>query len=331
MHPRDSSKHSTRNPKRRAPARYRRAGLIYRRPNNPAGRGRASCSKFISCGRKNRPQEVSVTRREVFAMPAAFAATAEAGTYETPGAKFKIGICSYTFREFQRRMAIDMMKQLGVSFVSIKDVHLAYSSTPEELKNGIAEFKKAGLTPLSAGNTDLGSTDPAVLRRYFEYARNCGIGMLVAAPTHASLVPVEKLAREFDVKVAIHTHGPEDKNFPVPRVALEAVKNMDPRMGLCIDIGHAARGGADLVADIAAAGPRLFDLHMKDLKNKTDKDSQCAVGEGVLPIVGIFKQLKRMGYAGSVDLEYEIASEDPLPGAQHSIGYMKGVVAGLAG
>lgn len=272
-----------------------------------------------------------MTRREVLAMPAALAAAAEAATYETPGAAFRIGICSYTFRDFQRKMAIDMMKQLGVSYVSIKDVHLAYSLTPAELTKGIEEFKKAGLTPVSAGNTDLRSTDPAVLRTYFEYARNCRIPVLVAAPTHESLPAIEKLVKEFDIKVAIHPHGPEDKNFPVPKVALDAVKNMDPRMGLCLDVGHATRGGADVVQSIVDAGPRLFDMHMKDLKNTTEKDSQCPVGEGVLPIVAIFKQLKKVGYRGNVNLEYEIDEENPLPGAQHSIGYMKGVVAGLAG
>jgi sugar phosphate isomerase/epimerase len=277
-----------------------------------------------------------VTRRDVFAMPAALAAIAtDAAAYaeaaDDSGAEFKIGICSYTFREFQRKMAIDMMKQLGVGYASVKDVHLSYSLTPEELAKAVGEFKKAGFTLTSAGNTDLQSTDPAVLRRYFQYARDCRIPMLVAAPTHESLPAVEKLAKEFDIKVAIHPHGPEDKHFPVPRVVLEAVKGMDSRMGMCLDIGHATRGGADLLQEIANAGPRLFDMHMKDLKSGQDKDSQCAVGEGVLPIVAIFKQLKKVGYRGCVNLEYEIESENPLPGAQHSIGYMKGVVAGLAG
>jgi len=271
-----------------------------------------------------------MTRREMFAMPAAFAVAAEAAS-ESPESTFKIGICTYTFREFQRKMAIDLMKQLGVSYASLKDVHLSYSLPPDELKKGVAEFKKAGFTLTSTGNTDLRSTDPEVLRKMFEYARNCGIPMLVAAPTHESLPAIEKLVKEFDIKVAIHPHGPEDKNFPVPKTVLDAVRNMDSRMGMCLDIGHATRGGADLLQEISNAGPRLFDMHMKDLKNTTDKDSQCAVGEGILPIVGIFKQLRKVGYRGSVNLEYEIESENPLPGAQHSIGYMKGVVAGLAG
>jgi sugar phosphate isomerase/epimerase len=116
----------------------------------------------------------------------------------------------------------------------------------------------------------------------------------------------------------------------VPRVVLDAVKGMDSRMGMCMDVGHSMRGGADVVAEIAHAGPRLFDLHMKDLKNGKEKDSQCQVGDGVMPVIAIFKQLRKVGYTGSVNLEYEIDSESPLPGAQHSIGYLKGVAAALA-
>lgn len=271
-----------------------------------------------------------MTRREIFAVAGAAAIAAEMAD-AAPYGDFKLGICSYTFREFQRKMAIEMMQQLGVSYVSIKDVHLSYALSPADLMKGIGEFKKAGLTPVSAGNTDLRDPNPEVLRKYFQYARDTHIPILVAAPTHASLPAIEKLVKEFDVKVAIHPHGPEDHNFPAPKDVLEAVKGMDPRIGMCLDVGHAMRAGSDLVADIAAAGPRLLDMHFKDLKNRNDKDSQCAVGEGVMPVVEIFKQLKRVGYRGCVNLEYEIMSENPLPGAQHSIGYMKGVAAGLAG
>ena len=227
-------------------------------------------------------------------------------------------------------MAIGMMKQMSVTTISVKDVHLAYSLAPDDLVKAAAEFRKARFTLASAGNTNLASEDPAELRRYFEYARTCGIPMLIAAPTHASLPLVEKLVKEFDIKVAIHTHGSEDKNFPVPAVVLDAVKGMDPRIGLCMDVGHSMRAGADVVAEIAHAGSRLLDIHMKDLKRADDKDSQCDVGEGVMPVVAIFRQLRKVNYRGSVNLEYEINSENPLPGAQHSIGYLKGVAAALA-
>jgi sugar phosphate isomerase/epimerase len=246
-------------------------------------------------------------------------------------AGFQIGVASYSLREFQRGLAIRMIKRMGITQVSVKDVHLAYTLTPAEIAKAVGDFKTAGLTIVSGGNTDLKSKDPADLRKYFVYAKACGMPMLVTAPLHENLGEIEKLAREFDIKIAIHTHGPEDANFPTPKVVLDAVKGMDPRMGLCIDIGHSTRGGADVVQEISNAGPRLLDMHFKDLKDGKVKESQCDVGDGVLPVVAIFKQLQKVGYRGSVNLEYEINSDDPLPGMLHSFGYMKGVLAGLAG
>src|SRR5258708_3001986 len=229
-----------------------------------------------------------MTRREmveIFGAMAAAAASAGPARGAIPESGFKIGVCTYSFREFQRKLAISMIKQLGVSSVSVKDVHLPFTSTPDEITKAKNEFKKAGLTIASGGNIDLKDEDPSALRRYFEYARACGMPLMVSAPTHRTLPAVEKLAKEFDIKVAIHTHGPEDQHFPSPQVVLEAVKGMDPRMGLCMDVGHSMRTGADLVEEIAKAGPRLLDLHFKDLKNRSDKDSQCDVGEGVMPVV----------------------------------------------
>lgn len=274
-----------------------------------------------------------MTRRDVFTAAGALAAAAASGAADDrkPESGFRLGVCSYSVREFQRKLAISMMKQLGVSTVSVKEFHLPYRSTPAEIAKARSDFEKAGLTIVSGGNIDLKDDDPAVLRRYFEYARACGMPLMVAAPTHKTLPAVERLAREFDIKVAIHTHGPEDPNFPTPQVVLRAVKDLDPRIGLCMDVGHSMRGGADIVEEIANAGTRLLDMHFKDLKNRNEKESQCDVGEGVMPVVAIFKQLRKTGYRGSVNLEYEINSDHPLPGMLHSMGYMKGVVAGLEG
>ena len=244
---------------------------------------------------------------------------------------FRIGVATYSLREFQRGLAIKMIKQLGVTEVSVKDFHLPYTATPAEITKALDEFKKAGLTIVSGGNTDMKSSDPAELRKPFEYAKACGMPMLVTAPLHENLPAIEKLAKEFDIKIAIHTHGPEDPNFPSPKVVLDAVKGMDPRMGLCLDVGHSMRTGADVVQEISNAGPRLLDMHFKDLKDGKVKESQCDVGDGVMPVVEIFKLLRKIGYRGCVNLEYEINSDNPVPGMLHSFGYMKGVVAGLAG
>ena len=273
-----------------------------------------------------------MTRRglaKAFGALAAATATPAVANDSRPESGFRLGVCSYSLREFQRKLAISMIKRLGVSYVSVKEFHLPYGSMPEEIAKAKSDFKKAGLIIASGGNIDLKDEDPVALRRYFEYARACGMPMMVSAPTHQALPAVERLAKEFDIKVAVHTHGPEDPHFPSPQVVLRAVKNMDPRMGLCMDVGHSMRAGADVVEEIANAGPRLLDIHFKDLHDRNDRESQCDVGEGIMPVVAIFKQLRKTGYKGCVNLEYEINSDNPLPGMLHSMGYMKGVLAGL--
>jgi sugar phosphate isomerase/epimerase len=153
--------------------------------------------------------------------------------------------------------------------------------------------------------------------------------MMVSIPTHSNIRTVEKFVKEYDIRIAIHNHGPEQKDFPSPQSVLEVVGDMDPRVGLCIDVGHTARCGVDVVESIALAGRRLFDMHVKDLRDFTRIDSQCDVGEGLMPFPAIFKQLKKMNYQGCVNLEYEINPKDPLPGVLRSMFYMRGVLAGL--
>ncbi len=152
---------------------------------------------------------------------------------------------------------------------------------------------------------------------------------MVCAPTREVLPRMEKFVKEYDIRMAIHNHGPEDKQFPSPLDVLAAVKNMDPRIGCCIDAGHTMRSGTDVVEAIKKVGPRLFDMHIKDLANPTAKESQVAVGEGVMPVRAIFKTLIDMRYAGDVDLEYEIHADNPMPGVVESFAYMRGVLAGM--
>jgi sugar phosphate isomerase/epimerase len=248
---------------------------------------------------------------------------------EEPSPALKLGVCSYCVREFQRGLAISLLQQLGARYVSVKDVHLPYSATSDEAAKAIKEFEKAGLKVVSGGTIPL--SEAGGLRKYFDYARRCGMPLMVTAPTHQTLREVEQLAKEFDIKVAIHTHGPEDDQFPNPQAVLDAVKGMDPRIGVCMDVGHTMRTGVDVLETVALCGSRLLDMHFKDLASPTDKASQCEVGRGVMPTVAILKQLKKMRYQGSINLEYEINAENPLPGMLGSIGYMRGVLAGLAG
>jgi sugar phosphate isomerase/epimerase len=246
-------------------------------------------------------------------------------------ADLKLGVASYSFREFQRQLAIDDTRKLNVRYINIKEFHLPLNSTPDEIAQARKEFDRAGLTILGGGNVSFQSTDEDDIHHKFEYAKLAGMPLIVCAPTHETLPLMEKYVKQYDIKIAIHNHGPEDKHFPTPQSALEAVKNMDPRCGLCIDIGHTARTGVDVVESVRLAGPRLLDMHAKDLADFSAKGSQVPVGDGKMPIVGIFKELKRMNYQGGVMLEYEIEGDNPLPGMQKSFSYMRGVLAGLRG
>ncbi len=258
------------------------------------------------------------------AAPLAFERRAAAA----PVDNLKLGVATYSFREFQRDLCIKNVKKLGIEYVDVKEFHLPQNDSPEMLRKGRAQFDNAGLKVIGGGNVSMQEPDEAGLRKHFDYAKACGFPMMIIAPTHENLPIIEKLVKEYDIKVAIHNHGPEDKRFPTPSSVLAAVKDMDPRMGLCIDIGHTSRTGEDIVEAIANAGPRLFEIHTKDLKDARVKESQCPVGDGVLPIPAIFRQLKKQGYDGVCSLEYEIDADDPMPGMQKSFSYMRGVLAG---
>jgi len=243
----------------------------------------------------------------------------------------KLGVATYSLRSFDRATAIEMLKKLQVKYVSIKDFHLKIGAPDAETKAGRAEFDQAGLMVTSGGNVDMTrSVTVDDLRKQFNYAKAAGLPMMVCAPTHENIKNVETLVKEYDIRIAIHNHGPEDKNFPTPQSVLDEVRQLDRRCGLCMDIGHSARTGIDVVKTIAEAGDRLFDVHVKDLRKLTDKESQCDVGDGAFDFPAIFKQLKKMSYTGCVNLEYEINGKDPMMGMQRSLSFERGVLAGLA-
>jgi len=276
---------------------------------------------------------LSTTRRSFFgATAAAFAATRSGFSAAAPEpGDIKLGVASYSFREFQRSLAIEDTKKLNVSYINIKDYHLPLNSTPDEIAKAKREFERAGLTIVGGGNIPLQSDDEVDMRSKFEYAKLAGMPLIVCAPTHETIPKLEKYVKEYNIKIAVHNHGPEDKHFPTPQSVLAAVKELDPRMGLCMDMGHSARTGVDLIESLREAGPRLLDMHIKDLTSFKDKGSQVPVGDGIMPIPAIFKQLKQMNYQGYVNLEYEVDGDNPLPGMQKSFAYMRGVLAGQKG
>jgi sugar phosphate isomerase/epimerase len=249
---------------------------------------------------------------------------------EPDNSGIKLGVASYSLRNFPRQQAIDMTKSLGVRYINFKSVHLAYEASPDEFAKARAELIAAGLELVGGGTITFDTDTDEGVRKYFDYAKAAGMPVIVFTSKASVLPRIEKFARQYDIKAAIHNHGPEDPNFPSPYDALKAVKGMDPRMGLCIDLGHTVRAGTDPVRAVADAGPRLLDMHAKDLRDFKSADSQCIVGEGQMPIADIFRQLRANRYRGYVNLEYEIEPDNPLPGMKQSFAYMHGVLSGLS-
>jgi sugar phosphate isomerase/epimerase len=242
-----------------------------------------------------------------------------------------LGLASYTFRNFSRAQLIGFMKQLNLPAVNLKDVKDHLPSAAQEETAALADYAAAAIKPHAAGTIYFDKDEDADIRNKFEYCKRAGISVVVAGdPAPQTLSRIEKFVREYDIRFAIHNHGPEDKLWHSPLDVLKAVKGLDPRIGCCIDVGHTVRAGTDVVQAIHEAGPRLFNIHMKDLTNFQDKESQVAVGEGKMPVPKIFQALAAIGYKGFVDLEYEIHPDDPMPGVSASFAYMHGVLAGLA-
>ena len=242
----------------------------------------------------------------------------------------RLGLASYTFRNFTRAQLIAFMKQLHLTGLNAKDTkdHLPSDAAGEA--QAVSDYAANGIQLHAAGTIYFQKDEDDDIRAKFEYCKRAGIKVIVAGdPAPATLPRVEKFAKEYDIRIAIHNHGPEDKIFPSPLDVLKLVKTMDPRMGCCIDVGHCVRAGTDVIEAIHAAGPRLFNMHVKDLASFTDKESQVAVGEGKMPIRQIFEALVKIKYPGFVDLEYEIHADDPMPGVIASFSYMRGVLSGM--
>ena len=279
---------------------------------------------------------MSISRRRFFATNAGALGAAVvlpdllfARTRVAAAESVKLGVASYSLRKFTRAQAIEMTKALRTPYINLKSFHMPYELSAAEIAAARAEIEGAGLKIVGGGTITFDQDTDADVQKYFDYARAAGMPLMVATCAPAILPRVEKFARQYDIRVAIHNHGPEDKHYPAPQDVLKYIAKMDRRMGVCIDIGHTVRTGTDVVQSIAQAGPRLLDMHAKDLRDLKVKGSQCIVGEGAIPFPAIFAQLEKMGYTGYVNLEYEIDENDPLPGMKQSFAYMRGVLAGL--
>lgn len=233
------------------------------------------------------------------------------------------GIAGYTFNKFDVEKSIAMMKRVGVEYLSLKDFHLPLNSTPEKIQSVLSSFSSSGIKVYAVGVIYM-KTEQAV-DEAFEYAKKVGVPLIVGVPNPELLDYTEKKVKETGIRIAIHNHGPEDKLYPSPKNAWDLIKSRDPRVGLCLDIGHSLRAGTEPSKAIREYKSRLFDLHIKDVAS-TAKDAKAVeIGRGAINFPAVVKALRDIKFQGICSIEFEKDMSDPLPGIAESVGFFRGV------
>ena len=235
---------------------------------------------------------------------------------------FELGLASYSLRKFSLDETIQMTTRLGLKYIALKSMHLPLDSNEAYIKDAVLKIKKAGLNLYGAGVIYMANEEE--VNRAFEYAKTAGLKVIIGVPEHNLLPLVEEKVKAYDIKLAIHNHGPGDKRYPSPESAYEKIKNMDSRMGLCLDIGHTKRIGIDPADAARQFMDRLHDVHIKDVDKAAAEGQTIEIGRGVIDIPPFLKVLIERRYSGKVSFEFEKDGDDPLPGLAESVGYVRG-------
>lgn len=240
------------------------------------------------------------------------------------GESFKIGMAGFTFVHFGLDKTLETMEKTGTHYLCIKDFHLPFNSTDQQIADFHAKLKLKGVTGYAVGPIYMKTEEE--VDRAFEYARQVGVKLIVGVPNYELLPYVDKKVKEYNFRYAIHLHGPDMKLFPDAEDVWENVKNLDPRMGMCLDVGHDTRNGKDPVADLKKYHSRVFDIHLKDVTGNTKLGYSVEVGRGIIDFPAFVKMLRKVKYSGVCSLEHEKNMDNPFMGIAESIGYFRAVV-----
>jgi len=252
-------------------------------------------------------------------------ASHSSGPVSGPEVPFKLGIASYTFRQFSLEDAIAMTAQLDIPKLCLKSMHMPLDSSADEIKARAAKVNKAGIDLYGGGVIYMKTVED--VNNAFAYATLAGMDLIVGVPEHELLELCNQKVKETGIKLAIHNHGPGDKNYPTPESAYRLIKDMDSGMGLCVDIGHTLRIGEDPTEDTRLYMDRVHDIHIKDVDKADPSGKPLEIGHGLIDIPGFLKMLLEENYSKVVSFEYEKDGKDPMAGLAESVGYVRGVLS----
>ena len=241
-----------------------------------------------------------------------------------PATMLQMGIAGYTFNQFNIDQSIAMMQRVGVNMLSLKEFHLPLDSTKEKADEVVGRFKAAGITVYTVGVIYMKTQ--ASVDQTFDYARKVGVDMIIGVPNYELLKYTEQKVKETGIRLAIHNHGPEDKLYPGPQDVYDNIRNMDKRMGICLDIGHAIRAGADPAKAVESFKDRLYDLHIKDVSVAAKDGKAIEVGRGAIDFPALVAALRKVNFKGKCSIEFEKDMKDPLAGIAESVGFFRGIM-----
>lgn len=238
--------------------------------------------------------------------------------------KFKVGMAGYTFAKFDIDKTLETMEKCDVHYLCIKDFHLPLNSTDEQIAAFHAKLKAKGVTGYGVGPIYMRSKEE--IDKAFGYAKRVGVKLIVGVPNYELLPYVDQKVKEYDFKYAIHLHGPDMPLYPDADDVWNHVKDLDPRIGMCLDIGHDTRNGKDPIADLKKYRSRVFDIHIKDVTAPTKQGYSVEIGRGIIDFPAFVRALREVGYTGKCSLEHERNMDNPFIGIAESIGYFRGVI-----
>lgn len=242
-------------------------------------------------------------------------------------ASLRTGIAGYTFAKFDLEKSIAMMKKVNVQYLSVKDFHLPLNSSDDKIQSVLKQFADAGIKVYAVGVIYMKSKE--AVDEAFNYAQRVGVPLIVGVPNPELLDYTESVVKSSGIRLAIHNHGPEDKLYPGPKNVYDLIKDRDEKMGICLDIGHALRAGADPAEALKLYKNRIFDLHIKDVSAAVPDAKAIEVGRGAIDFPGLVKALYKIKFQGICSVEFEKDMTDPLAGLAESIGYFRGVVKSI--
>ena len=261
--------------------------------------------------------------------------------------KFKFGLAGYTMHKKTLDETLAVLRKTDIHYLCVKDFHLKYTATDAEIAAFKEKCAKYGVTGYGLG--PLYTKDNAAVRAYFEFAKRFGTKVIVGVPydptdakdswgkrkgSRKQLEYIDTLVKEFDIKYAIHNHGPNSPEmFPDVEYGYNLIKDLDKRIGFCMDVGWEFGCDRDPAETIRTYGDRIYDIHLKNFAvnvkgaHKIGKNSFTTVPmpRGKLDYASIFKALSDVGYKGVCSFEYERDFTNNLGGLAESVGYARGI------